>query len=88
LVATEFVGGAITSEGPSAASVANMLAKNPHLRYGRADRRGYALMRLDERGCAVEFRAVEDEKTADSPVGTMARFSVERGAPGVHAQST
>lgn len=88
LVATEFVGGAITSEGPSAASVANMLAKNPHLRYGRADRRGYALMTLDGRGCAVEFRAVEDEKTADSPVGTMARFSVERGAPGVHAEST
>jgi len=88
LVATEFVGGAITSEGPSAASVANMLAKNPHLRYGRADRRGYALMTLDGRGCAVEFRAVEDEKTADSPVGTMARFSVERGAPGVRAEST
>jgi alkaline phosphatase D len=88
VVATEFVGGAITSEGPGAASVANMLAKNPHLRYGRADKRGYALMTLDARGCAVEFRAVDDEKTADSPAGPMARFSVERGAPGVHAEST
>ncbi|UVH59019.1 alkaline phosphatase D family protein [Variovorax paradoxus] len=88
VVATEFVGGAITSEGPGAASVANMLAKNPHLRYGRADKRGYALMTLDARGCAVEFRAVDDEKAADSPVGPMACFSVERGAPGVHAEST
>jgi len=88
LVATEFVGGAITSEGPSAASVANMLSKNPQLRYGRADRRGYAIATLDARGATVDFRAVEDEKTADSPVGTMARFSVERGAPGVHAEGS
>jgi alkaline phosphatase D len=86
-VATEFVGGAITSEGPSAASVANMLAKNPHLRYGRGDRRGYALMTLDAAGCAVAFRAVDDEKQADSGVGTMARFGVARGAPGVHIES-
>ncbi|RIX78191.1 alkaline phosphatase [Acidovorax cavernicola] len=88
VVATEFVGGAITSEGPSAASVAHMRAKNEHLRYGRADKRGYGLMTLDARGCAVEFRAVDDEKNADSAVAAMARFSVERGAPGVHLEST
>ncbi|WP_426389900.1 alkaline phosphatase D family protein [Variovorax sp. R-27] len=88
VVATEFVGGAITSEGPSAASVANMLAKNPQLRYGRADRRGYTLATLDARGCSIEFRVADDEKTADSPVSPMARFSVELGAPGVHAEST
>ena len=85
--ATEFVGGAITSEGPSAASVANMLAKNPHLRYGRADKRGYALVTLDAGGAAVEFRAVDDETQAGSAVRTMARFGVERGAPGVHVES-
>ncbi|RQO46243.1 alkaline phosphatase [Variovorax sp. KBW07] len=87
VVATEFVCGAITSEGPSAASVANMLGKNPRLRYGRADKRGYALMTLDARGCAVEFRAVDDVKQADSGVQAMARFSVERGAPGVHPET-
>jgi alkaline phosphatase D len=87
VVATEFVGGAISSEGPSAASVARLLARNPHLRYGRADKRGYALMSLDARGCAVEFRAVDDEKKADSGVGRMARFAVENGAPGVHVEA-
>jgi len=87
-VATEFVGGAITSEGPSAAAVANMLAKNEHLRYGRGDRRGYAVMSLSERGCSVEFRAVDDEKRADSAVRPLARFAVENGAPGVHIEST
>ncbi|KQW63516.1 alkaline phosphatase [Variovorax sp. Root411] len=87
-IATEFVGGAITSEGPSAANVANMLAKNEHLRYGRGDKRGYALVTLDARGCEVEFRAVEDEKNADSAVAPMARFSVAQGAPGVHLETT
>lgn len=87
-VATEFVGGAITSEGPSAANVANMLAKNEHLRYGRGDKRGYALVTLDAHGCEVEFRAVDDEKNADSAVAPMARFSVARGAPGVHLETT
>ena len=87
-VATEFVGGAITSEGPSAANVANLLAKNDHLRYGRGDKRGYAHMALDARGCTVEFRAVDDEKSADSAVAPMARFAVERGAPGVHLEAT
>ncbi|VTU22701.1 alkaline phosphatase D family protein [Variovorax sp. PBL-E5] len=87
IVATEFVGGAITSEGPSAAGVANLLAKNPHLRFGRGDKRGYALMSLDARGCAVEYRAVDDEKLAGSAVRRLARFAVEDGAPGVHIES-
>ncbi len=83
VVATEFVGGAITSQGPSEASLANALAKNPHLRYGRGDKRGYALMTLDRSRCVVDFQAVDDEKDAVSAVRTLARFTVESGTPGV-----
>ena len=86
-VATEFVGGAITSEGPSEANIANLLAKNSHFRYGRGDRRGYALMALDHRNCTVEYRALEDEKSANSKIDLMARFTVEPGTPGVHVAS-
>jgi len=87
VLATEFVSGAITSEGPSPAHVATMLASNPHLRYGRADRRGYAVMTLDAAACKVEFRAVDDEKEASSGVRPLARFTVADGAPGVHIDS-
>jgi alkaline phosphatase D len=45
-------------------------------------------MALDARGCTVEFRAVDDEKNAGSAVVPMARFSVARGAPGVHLETT
>ena len=63
--------------------MANALARNPHLRYGRADRRGYAIVALGKSGCEVEFRAVDDEKDPQSAVATLARFAVERGKPGV-----
>jgi alkaline phosphatase D len=83
VVATEFAGGAITAEGPSAKSVANALARNPHLKYGRADKRGYAIVALDKSRCNVEFRGVDDEKNPNSTVNTLARFAVERGRPRV-----
>jgi len=82
-VATEFVGGAITSQGAAPATIANVLAKNPHLRFGRADKRGYAVMKMDTKRCDVEFRAVDNEKDATSATGTLAKFSVESGMPGV-----
>ena len=83
IVATEFAGGAITAEGPNPKSVANSLSRNPHLRYGRADKRGYAIVALGKSRCDVEFRAVDDEKNPQSAVNTLARFAVERGKPGV-----
>ena len=83
VVATEFVGGSITSQGPSAASVATLLAKNAHVRFGRGDKRGYGLMTLDRKRCSVDFQAVDDEKNAASAVSTMTRFVVESGMPGV-----
>ena len=85
-LATEFVGGAITSQGPDEATVARLLMRNPHLRWGRADRRGYGLMTLDDQRCSVEFRAVDDEKKADSAVRTLARFSVADGRAGVRIE--
>jgi len=87
VVATEFTSGAITSEGPSTASISTLLARNPHLRYGSAQRRGYALVSLDARGCDVEFRAVDDEKDAASAVRTLKRFAVADGAAGVQMET-
>ena len=87
IVATEFTSGAITSEGPTPARVAQIQARNPHLRYGRSDRRGYGVMAVDTRGCEVEFRAVDDEKDAASAVRSMKRFSVANGAPGVRMEA-
>jgi alkaline phosphatase D len=87
-VATEFVGGAITSEGPSEDGVRKLLANNPHLRWGTAARRGYAIASLAPQSCEVEFRAVDDVTDAASAVRTLQRFTVAAGKPGVQVAGT
>lgn len=82
-MATEFVGGAITSEGPSAATVKRQMARNPHLRYGRGDRQGYGLVTLAPDNAQVSFRAASTVKSPTASVDTLARFVVEAGRAGV-----
>lgn len=84
-IATEFVGTSITSEGPRAKSVSDALAANPHLKYGRSDKRGYATVDLTPAYCTVGFEALDDEKRKDSPTLRLATFVVENGITGAKA---
>lgn len=81
-VATEFVGTSITSEGPGAKGLHDALAANPHVKYGRGDRRGYATVELTPARCTVGFEAVDDVKKKDGVVERLATFVVEDGAVG------
>lgn len=85
IVATEFVGGSITSQGPAEARVKALLARNPHLRYGLGGRHGYARVELAPQAAAIAFRVVDSVKASASGIATAARFAVEAGHPGVVA---
>jgi alkaline phosphatase D len=82
VVASEFVGTSITSQGPSATSMQQALKFNPQLTYGRGDKRGYATVDLTAARCTVGFEAVDDEKQKDSAVRRLATFVVEDGVTG------
>jgi alkaline phosphatase D len=82
-IATELVGSSITSQGPNPDHVARMLQKNPHLKYARAERRGYAVLRLDAKGAQATFRAVGDVTDKDTGIEDLARFAIENGRAGV-----
>jgi alkaline phosphatase D len=84
-VATEFVGTSISSDGPSEANVRNALADNPDLIYARGDKRGYAVVELNEQTCTVGFEALDDVKDPSSAVRRLATFVVENKFPGVKA---
>jgi alkaline phosphatase D len=56
----------------------------PHYRYGRSDKRGYTLIDLDAKQAKIKLRAVADVKLSESPIETVADFSVERGRPGIN----
>jgi alkaline phosphatase D len=85
VVASEFVGGSISSIGPSKDNVRTILDRNPHLRYGRGDKRGYATMELTAKTCRVNFEALDSVYEPYSASSRIAKFTVEHGKPGAQS---
>ena len=82
VLATEFCGTSISSEGLDQARVDRALPHNPHLRYGRADQHGYMAFDLQAGRLDVQLRTVRSIWDAASPIDVSARFSVEAGQAG------
>jgi alkaline phosphatase D len=82
VVATEFVGTSITSQGPSQRRVETILAKNPHIRFVNGSRRGYTMMELSPERCLTRLRTVDSVSHPQSRIRDLAAFTVEDGRPG------
>jgi alkaline phosphatase D len=82
-IASEFVGGSISSTASSAARLRQAPAINPNLRFAEPDRRGYGLVEITPQATTVTFRAVADARVAGSPVDNLQSFVVEAGRPGL-----
>jgi alkaline phosphatase D len=82
-IATEFVGGSITSQGPAADRLKTEMAKNPHIRSALSGVNGYGVVALDAKKAMVSFRALADVRDPQSSIRTAERFAVETGHPGV-----
>jgi alkaline phosphatase D len=82
-VATEFVGGSVTSQGFTNERIQPLLRDNPHLRYGLGEAYGYGHLALEAKAATVSFRTVDDVRDPKSGIKTSARFAVEAGDPGV-----
>jgi alkaline phosphatase D len=87
IVATEFCGTSVTSNSRPQARTDRYLANNPHIKYGRSDRRGFVMVNLTPERTIVQFQALDDVQRADSAISTVARFAVQDGRPGVVAAS-
>ena len=97
-VATEFVGGSITSRGiadqageEAAAAIApgadaGALANNPHFRYSNQQYKGYGVLEARENEMLVEYRGVRTREQRESEVFTLQRFRVARGTPEVRLE--
>ena len=85
VVATEFVGTSITTNGDGLVYgpyYAPMVPFNENIEFFDGDRRGYVLCRLDHETWNTEFRMVESVADADAPEYLFAQFAVEDGVPG------
>ena len=83
-IATEFVGGSISSLGRPNFEIVKRQAGNPHLKFSDGETRGYGLLEITPKTCAVTFRGVGDALVLGSPIRDLARFVVEDGVAGVH----
>jgi alkaline phosphatase D len=87
VIATEFCGTSVTSSSRPQARTEQYVADNPHIRYGRSDRRGFVMMELTPVRTVARFQALDDVGREDSGLSTIASFVVEDGRAGaVRAQ--
>ncbi len=85
VVATEFCGTSIASRGAAQERVNEVLRHNPHVRYGRSDRRGYVACRIDADTLHASLMAVDTPEDPASAVRVAARFVVDAARPGAVA---
>lgn len=81
-VATEFVGGSISSLGETNANLNAARFVNPHLKYADGETRGYGRVDLTPKGGTVTFRGVNGLDKG-STVRDLATFALENGKAGV-----
>jgi alkaline phosphatase D len=85
VVATEFVGTSISSNGDCICYgpyYGPMIPFNPDIKFFDGDRRGYVLCTLDHEQWRSDLRMVSTVSRPDAPVSTFASFVVEDGVPG------
>jgi alkaline phosphatase D len=85
-VATEFVGGSVTSsavDGPLGRLVEANQLTNPHWRFVNFTRRGYGIMDVTPQELKVRFRSPASITVPEAPIDTLAEFRVARGTPRV-----
>jgi alkaline phosphatase D len=82
VVATEICGTSISSRGAAQERVNDALRHNPHLHYGRSDRRGYVACRLDADTLHASLMVVDKPEDPNSAVGVAARFVVDTARHG------
>jgi alkaline phosphatase D len=85
VIATEFVGTSISSNGDDEVYgpyYGPMIPFNPHIRFFDGDRRGYVRCRLDRHEMRTDLRMVRTVSRSDAPDYTYASFIVQDGHPG------
>ena len=83
VMASEIVGTSITSPpGNWQKNLPEILAKNPHLRYGRGDRRGYVRASISGGRLSADLVGVDTIRKPESRAEVLARFVVEDGKAG------
>jgi alkaline phosphatase D len=81
VVATELCGTSVTSSSRPQARTQEYLVRNPHIKYGRSDKRGYMMVELTPSSANARFMGLADVHDARSEVASLADFTISSGFP-------
>ncbi len=84
VLAAEFCGTSITSSSRPQERTQKMVDLNPHMQYGRSDRRGFILMAVTPGAVNTSFIGLDDVHNAASGISTLANFGVTAGSARVN----
>jgi alkaline phosphatase D len=82
IVASEFVGTSITSQGWRQEVLDKYLPDNPHVLLADSRHRGYVRVQLTPRRWLADLRIMQTVQRADAPCSTLASYVVEDGKAG------
>lgn len=85
VIATEFVGSSVTSDGPPFEAFSKILPLNPHVKFFDSRQRGYVSVELAEQKMLTNFRVITDPRDPNAAVSTLKSFVVEPGRAGAIA---
>lgn len=83
VIAAEICGTSITSPSRNQDRTARFVADNPHIAYGRSDKRGFVLMEVTPERTTALLQALDDVADAASGLTTLTTFDVADGSPGI-----
>ena len=82
VIATEFCGTSVTSNSRPQTRTRQFVDMNPHIRYGRSDKRGFIMLNISPTETKAAFMALDDVRNPQSAVAAIANFTVANGRPG------
>ena len=82
VVATEFVGTSVTSDGPPFEAFSKVLPLNPHVKFFDSRQRGYVSVEVDEHQMLTQLRVITDPRDPAATVSTLKSFVVASGRAG------
>ncbi|PWB64992.1 MAG: alkaline phosphatase, partial [Betaproteobacteria bacterium] len=83
VVAAEFCGTSITSQGGGRKLVESIREANPHIRFADGSKRGYILLDLGRERLEARLRVLDAVTRRDAEISTAAAFTVLAGRPGI-----
>jgi len=79
VLAAEFCGTSVTSSSRPQARTDQIVGINPHIQYGRSDKRGYMLMEITPATLSTQMMGLDDVRDAKTNVAALATFRVAAG---------